>query len=373
MKRVVGSALVVLVLLFGTAAGAQSIGDFEDELRADQVHVEDGAEGSEAALRRIVADAANAGFTLYIVSMRGSTTDAEALAISLRDRLGGTVLVVTPSSIGAASSDLPQSSTNRALDAFSGSIEDGSTAFVAALTTSEPSGSGGGIPILPVLAVVGVVVSVLGMWTRRRNRSRVKNEMAARRTAVGDELAAIGREILDLEDRVAIADNDDATAHYRKGNEQYLELQEQLEGATSLWQITQTDYAADTAAWHLDATEALLEGDPVPEEPERPDLVVSRPPAQEPTPRPADDTPSRRVEPRQRRRSQWEPPATRGGGLSDMLTGILVGGVLRGGGSSGRRAPGGWSGGGTLGGFGGSGFGGSSGSRSRGSSGSRSR
>ncbi len=382
MKRGLVSALVGLVVLWAPAVAAQSVGDIEDELRADGVHVEEGAEGSDAELRRIVADAADSGITLYIVSMAGSTTDAEALAISLRDRVGGTVLVVTPSAIGAASSNLAQSVTNRGLDAFSGTILEGSAAFLAALeaNTGDAGSSeagGGGIPILIVLAVVGGIVVLLVLWTRRRNRARVAEEMATRRAAVTEELADIGREILALEDRVSVADNTDATSHYRKGNEQYLELQEQLDGATSLWQITEVDYAADTAAWHLDATEALLDGDPVPDEPERPDLEVSRPPAQEQPTRPPADRPSRRVEPRQQRRSQWDPPATRGGGFGDVLSGILVGGVLRGGGATGRRAPSRWSGGGSLGGsFGGGlggGFGGSSGSRSRGSSGSRSR
>ncbi|MDG2111579.1 MAG: hypothetical protein P8N02_03075, partial [Actinomycetota bacterium] len=227
-----------------------------------------------------------------------------------------------------------------------------------------------------LLVVVGAIVALV-LLVRSRNRKRVNEEMASRRTLVTEELQAIGQEILQLADRVEMADNADATRHFRAGNEQYLELLDQLEAATSLWQVTEVDYAADTAAWHLDATEALLDGEPVPEEPARPDLETSRPPAESaslPTPKLDSDSdrPSRRVEPRQRRRTQWDPPRTRGGGFGDVLTGILVGGVLRGGGRSGRRSPGRWSGGGSLGGGGFSG-GGSSGSRSRGSSGSRSR
>ena len=97
MKRVgLVGLIVVSALAFMSAAGAQSIGDIEDELRADQVFVEEGAEGDEGQLRGVVADAADAGLRLYIVSIAGSNTDTEALANSLRDRLGGTVLVVTP-------------------------------------------------------------------------------------------------------------------------------------------------------------------------------------------------------------------------------------------------------------------------------------
>lgn len=390
MRRIaVAAVLFSLVAWWPLAAAAQTIGDIEEELRADQVVVESGAEGDESELRGIVADAADAGLTLYIVSIAGSSTDAEALANSLRGRLGGTVLVVTPDSLGASSATLAASETNRGLDAFTGSIEQGSAAFVAAVAqgstvvaanaeTTDTSGSAGGSSTgfwVVLLVLVGGAVGLF-LFVRSRNRKRVIQELATRREAVTEELGAIGQEILLLADRVQMADNAQATQHFRDGNEQYLELQDQLDGATSLWQVTEVDYAADTAAWHLDAAEALLDGEPVPDEPERPDLEVSRPPAVEPKePSSAPQSPSRRVEPRQRRRTQWDPPRTRGGGMGDLLSGVLVGDVLRGGGRTGRRAPGRWSGGGSLGGgfSGGGGFGGSSGSRSRGSSGSRRR
>ena len=374
-----------LLLLVAAPAAAQSISDIEDELRADGVFVEEGAEGSQTELRRSVADARDAGITLYVVSMRGSSTDAESLADSLRDRIGGTVLVVTPESLGASSASLSQTDLDRGLDAFSGTVDAGTVSFVEAIagstgagnsgdsTTAGGSGGSGWSFLIVLLVIVGLIVAVV-VFVRSRNRRRVTDELSARRRAVAEELAAVGQEILALADRVALADNTAATNHFRQGNEQYLELQEELEEATSLWQVTEVDYAADTAAWHLDATEALLDGDEVPEEPARPDLEVSRPPAKDPTPA-LESAPSRRVEPRQRRRTQWDPPSTRGGGFGDLLTGILVGDVLRGGGRSGRRAPGRWSGGGSLGGGGRSrgGFGGSSGSRSRGSSASRRR
>ena len=384
MKRIGFMALVAAcaVSLFAQTAAAQSISDIEDELRVDHVYVEDGAEGSEAGLRAVVADAADTGMTLYIVSISGSNTDAESLANSLRARLGGTVLVVTPESLGASSAALAESLTNRGLDAFTGTIEEGSAAFVAAVSDQLVAGEGGsggsdgggsGLTVLVVLLVIVGLIVVLVIWVRSRNRTRVKHELTVRRTAVTDELGDIGHDILTLADRVTVADNSEATAHFRSGNEQYLELQDQLEAAVSLWAVTEVDYAADTAAWHLDAAEALLDGQPVPAEPSRPDLEVSRQttsPIESSSQTPVDTSlSSPRVEPRQRRRTQWDPPSTRGGGFGNLLTGILVGDVLRGGGRSRRRAPGHWSGGGSLGG----GLGGSSGSRSRGSSGSRRR
>ncbi|NOX29849.1 MAG: hypothetical protein GXP35_07365, partial [Actinobacteria bacterium] len=246
------------------------------------------------------------------------------------------------------------------------------------------------------LVVVGGGILAFVLFVRSKNKKRVAAEISVRRETVQNELAEIGADIVELSDRVTVADQADSTNHYRLGNEQYLELQTQLGAAKSLWEVTQVDYAADTAAWHLDAAEALLDGEPLPDEPERPDLAVSRPPEEREVERERNrasergrvdsrlddrdsrdrssrDRGGRRVEPRQRRRDDWDAPKTKGGGFGDIITGILVGGALNGGGIGRRRAPRRYNGGGSLGGFGSISRGGGSGSISRGGSGSISR
>lgn len=417
-KRLLVPVVLVAALAMSGPAAAQSLDEIAEELADDSVYVERGAEGSETRLARVLADARDQGVIVHVVSLE-SSANSESVARTLSQSVGGTVIVITPDEVGATSAVYPDGPVERALDAaigpVSASTQDGVEAFVASLvdevgstsgaaddrdqtpadapdsageTTDGGSSSGGGGGLLIFLLVV--IAVVVGGWffLRSRNRRKVKSEMEVRSQAVRSELSAIGADILALEDRVTVADDDEATTHFREGNEQYLELQNQLEKATSLWAVTQVDYGADTAAWHLDAAEALLDGEPIPEEPERPDLTTSRPPQRPPEPQRSPAQPSPRVEPRQRRRGQWNAPRTRGGGLGDILTGVLVGGVLRGGRGS-TRAPGGWSGNGNLGGGGGtpsrgrtsaprrrSGglFGGGSGRRSRGGgSGSRRR
>ena len=431
--------LIAAALLFvgplATPAAAQSADRIAANLNATGVFVESGADGDEAGFRQVVDQLSSEGLELRIASIADEPTNLQQLAEDLRDLTNATVLLITPQSLAASSPVFDGVEIDRALDATSFSnLTDGALDFgrrligvdVSAPTTAAPAttaaptatpdttpvttgepapsnGGGGSGFLIFLLIVVGGIVALV-MFTRSRNRKKVAAELEQRRTTVTAELAEIGADIVDLEDRVTFADDDEATKHFREGNAQYIELQEQLEQAGTLWEVTQIDYAADTAAWHLDAAEAIIDGEDVPEEPERPDLTVSRPPEERELERERSraaerervesrlperhrdrDGGSRRVETRRQRRQGWNRPATRGTSLGDIATGILVGGVLNGGGRGGRKAPRRWGGDGDLGGGfgarsrGGGGFGsisrggGGVASRSRGGSGSRSR
>jgi hypothetical protein len=404
-SRIVFVCVVAFVAAAGSVVGiasaaAQSSGEVDaivDQLQDDGVYVELGGEGSESQLSRTVSDASSDGVNLSIVSLATSPA-AESLARELSGRVGGVVLVITPSEIAGWSADHSSADVNRALDVsfskFSGSITAGAESFASSMagvstpsaagttdsgSVGEPASGGGADVLIFFVVVIGGIVALV-LFVRSRNRKKVKGEMGERREQVGRELAELGGEIYEMADTVTFTDNDEATDHFRQGNEQYLELQDDLENATTLWEITKIDYAADTAAWHLDAAEAIIAGEKVPDEPDRPDLRVSRPSGPNlPKPPVQQAPPSPRVEPRQRRRTDWNSPRTRGGGLSgglgDLVSGVLVGGVLRGGGRSGgrRRAPRGWSGGGNLGSGGGLGSLGRSSGGTRGGGGSRSR
>ena len=394
------------------AASAQSMDRIAANLNNGGVYVESGADGSAADFAGVVQQLAASGVDLRIASLADEPNNAESVADDLRDLTGATVLVITPESLAASSTVYSASAINAALDGTdfsnltSGALEFGqrlgqvsgttATTTAAVPTTAVPVADGGAAATTDtsgggsgVLVFFVVVIGLIGgsIWlVRRSNRKKVSSELTQRRAAVSDELAAIGADIVALADRVELAENSEATAHFRTGNAEYLELQNKLDTATSLWEVTQVDYAADTTAWHLDAAEAIISGAAVPPEPPRPDLTVSRPPEQREVEREAERADERhrvdsrldnrqrspRVEPRQQRRDQWNPPKTRGSSLGDIVTGILVGGMLNGGGG-GRRAPRRYDGGGSLGSFGGFGGSGGSGSRSRGGSGSISR
>jgi len=427
--------LAVAQVTFGApVAGAQSADRIAANLNDSGVFVESGAEGTTNSFADVIARLATVGVDLHIVSLGDDEPDVEGLARSLRDKTGGTVLVITPGQLAGASDSFDDGEVLDAIDIafddFNADLATGALSFgealadrraptasgtptTAATTTAVATsstvashesaadsagsdgggGSSGGVLIFLVIVVGGIVGLVL--FLRSKNRKRVGAAMADRKTVVVGELEEIGVEIVDLADKVSVGENDEATAHFRKANEQFLTLQERLEGASSLWEITEIDHEADMTGWHLDAAAALLDGQRVPDEPERP---LDGPPAAPPRGLPAregrddegaDDiqtgagdrdrasdrervtsrldkrrertssrtqAPSTRRDttPRQERRSErrqsWPAPKVSGGGgggaLGGILKSVLVGGVLGGGGNS--RSPRGWDGAGAV-------------------------
>ncbi len=400
LRRLAIWALLVLPLITATAtpSSAQSADRIAANLSDAGVFVESGSAVTEREVTDAVRTLADEGVYVMVAVLDDDPSDPDGLASTLRDKTDGTILLISPGFIAAASNDYESHEINSAIDDSFDSFDDlgdGIVAFGRALpasrstppTTSETAtpttsedpdstagssaDSSGGSGIGGVLIFLGIIIGgvvALVLWTRSRNKKKVQAQITERRTAVSAELQEVGADIVELSDRVAFAEIDDATDHFRKGNDQFLELQNRLEAAQSLWEVTQIDYEADTAAWHLDATEALLDGKAVPDEPERPDLTTGRPadPAEVDRERSKAEERERvdsrlddryrrdqprsrdRVESRRNRRGRWEAPKTRGGRLGDVGTGILVGGILRGGGH-GRKPPPRWNGAGSLG------------------------
>ena len=323
------TSLVLLAVTSGISA-AQDPDEIAVELRDNGVYVEPGAEGDESELAGIVS-----GTSVSIVSLANDILpSAESFSRDLRDDVGGTVLVVTPSEIAAASTTFPNDDVDRALDAFGGSVEDGTRSFISALdatttagadsssgegSTDGSSGGGSAAGLLIVLGVIVVAIVAVVLFVRSRNRKRVKDEIETRRATVGEELEQIGGEIVELSDRVTVTDNDEATTHFRVANEEFLGLQDRLAAAKTLWEVTQVDYDADQTAWHLDAAEALVEGNAVPEQPPDPRLQRPEPPPEPERRHERDPEPERsrsrgrRADRRAERRRGWDEPRTTGG------------------------------------------------------------
>ena len=326
LSAVVFALFAAQLAFLAPAAGAQSADRIAANLNDSGVFVESGAEGSAADFADVIARLAEVGVDLHIASLADDETDVEGLARSLRDKTGGTVLVITPGQLAGASDSFSDGDVLDAIDAafddFDNNVASGALSFGEALAgrrapasagsptttasttattntttaqtadvsqqasdsaSSSGGGSGFGFLIFLVVVVGGVVALV--MWLRSKNRKRVTAEMASRRAVVAAELEEIGVEIVDLSDKVPAGDDEEVTAHFRLANEQFLELQERLEDAASLWEITEVDHEADMTAWHLDAAAALLEGEPVPDEPKRP---LDGPPAAPPRGLPED-------------------------------------------------------------------------------------
>jgi len=406
--RVILAAIALIATALTVAPAPQALAQSTDRIAVNLddtgVFVETGADGAIEDFRAVIDRLGAAGLNLLIVSLAEDDPNIESLARDLRDRTGGTVLVITPQQLAAASDSFSDAEVGRAIDrsliGFDSGVVAGALSFGESLigssaptatttagapasattaapaaggTTSAPtesSGSGRGLLIFLLVVVVAIVGLV--MFTRNKNRKRVETELEARRSVVSEELEDIGVEIVSLSDAMSISEDDETTKHFRKANADFLDLKERLTAASSLWQVTEIDNEADTTAWHLDAAAALLAGKPVPEKPAQQaaappvDSSGKAPPAASNSSdlesrrsernkvdsrlddrrRGPSSTPSPRQQNRQRRRDSWKPPKLAGGGLGGILTSVLIGGVLGGGGSS--RPPKGWSGAGTV-------------------------
>lgn len=396
-----------LTVAHAPRALAQSTDRIAVNLEDTGVFVETGADGTIEDFREVIDRLDSAGLNLRIVSLAEEEPNIEALARDLRDRTGGTVLVITPQQLAAASNIFSDTEVGRAIDRslvdFDRGVAEGALSFGESLigtpaptattntgaattpTTATPvaggttpavgtdagsSGSGRGLLIFLFIVVAAIVGFVL--YTRKKNRKRVETELESRRSVVAEELEDIGVEIVALSDAMSVSEDEQATKHFRTANADFLELKERLAAASSLWQVTEIDNEADMTAWHLDATAALLEDEPVPEKPAAP--ISEAPPAGsgETSPAVQDDndrgsrrtergrvdsrlddrrgergsTPSPRQQNRQQRRESWKPPKLAGGGLGGILTNVLIGGVLGGGGRS--KPPRDWRGSGTF-------------------------
>ncbi|MBA3959830.1 MAG: hypothetical protein H0X60_05495, partial [Chloroflexi bacterium] len=226
--------LAVLPLLGqGGAAAAQTLDDVAlDELAGDLAvqgyAIQPGAPVDEAALADAVADARTGGTRLMVAVLAdtpsaGATTAADALLDRVSD---GTVLVVTPEEIGYSSTEYDGGDLDRAadaaLDSFSSGTEVGVAGFGQALTGTDSGGSsgagasddsGGGIGVgsvlvIGLLGIAGVALVVSSRSTKRLARQRLTEAHAE----VRHQIDAMADAILQLTDRVPLAEDPKATA-----------------------------------------------------------------------------------------------------------------------------------------------------------------
>ncbi len=78
----------------------------------------------------------------------------------------------------------------------------------------------------------------------------------------------IANEILDLADKVTLSEQDQAEEYFRTASATFQTAQEQLDQATTLAELERLSDQLDTTRWQLEAAEAVVEGRPVPPEPD---------------------------------------------------------------------------------------------------------
>ena len=284
--------LAVLPLLGqGGAAAAQTLDDVAlDELAgdlADQGYaIQPGAPVDEAALAGSVADARVGGTRLMVAVLAdpqpaGATTAADALLDRVAD---GTVLVVTPDEIGYSSTEYDDGALDRAADAaldpFSDGTAAGVTQFGQALTgagsggfdgsgETQDSGSFGGIGVgsilvIGLLGIAGVALFVSSRSTKRLARQRLTEAHAE----VRHQIDAMADAILQLTDRVPLAEDPKATAAFADATLVYQSVSDDLPRATTEAELVQLNDRLDHVRWQLEVSEALTEGREPPAEPD---------------------------------------------------------------------------------------------------------
>ena len=182
-----------VTLLFGVltapAALAELASGTVDSVERNGYAVEVGAEDvDEGALAAAIDEARANGVELAVAFLAEDPTGgAEFAADALLERVGGTVLVLTPSEVGAAGEGRSNDEVDAALDAAlanlgpDGQAVEGVRAFAAALTPTEAGGAAdagglfeglGAAPLVLVLVLLLAVVAVVAVVLLRSRRGR---------------------------------------------------------------------------------------------------------------------------------------------------------------------------------------------------------
>jgi hypothetical protein len=127
--------------------------------------------------------------------------------------------------------------------------------------------SGGALPPIGVIIVIGIVVLVVIVWQRRAQKRTDETHIGETRMVIRGQLDAIASDILNLEEEVRAAGNDEALTQYRNASTTYTAASSELETADTAAELTNLATRLDVAIWQLDVTEALLDGNPLPAKP----------------------------------------------------------------------------------------------------------
>ena len=123
--------------------------------------------------------------------------------------------------------------------------------------------------LIAVVILIGITRLALLTWRRRRDeRLADKTRIERTRAVVRQQRDAVANDILKLEDEVRAAGNEDALAHYRNATITYAAIVDEFETGDTPEELTNLAARLDTAIWQLDAAEAILDGNPLPPQPQ---------------------------------------------------------------------------------------------------------
>ncbi len=229
-------ALVCATWLAVPAALAQGV-DVAAELRNDPVYVAAGAEQVDRpALADAIAAAADLDVDIRVAVLAAGDGEAQALAL-LDDLPGTTVLVFTPTSYGVASDEI---SPDRLADALAAAQDelggpDADAGLAALVDALDDSGGVSlfrvALAVIAILLLVGVAGRVWEVRTRARRQARRRDR---RRHELGQRVAAIGSRVVELSDRVELAESAEASRAYAGAADVFGEAERRLAAAATM-------------------------------------------------------------------------------------------------------------------------------------------
>ncbi len=257
--------LSFLGLLLVVPAFAQNVDAISQALLDDGFYAE--SDYSTAGLAGAMDDAGSSA--PFLVALNDNISDPSALADSLLARIGfGSVVVLTPNSIGGASFDFDSAEVDGRLDRVVEALgpNDDLASGVAAFA-SGPGGIGGGAVLLGVGAVGLGGVAIATVRRRRRIEEQTESRLAEARTELARQVDLVANDIVELSSAIEIGDNAAASELYRAASATYAEVEVEVAKAGSLDALEKLSDQLDAARWELDAAEATLNGDEVPDRP----------------------------------------------------------------------------------------------------------
>ena len=378
------AAVVVLLLAITTFFAAAPIASAQDtdeivrELESSGYYIEDGADATDAEMRDLVLQARSAADVWYFVVLSGPAEVEYAATIRDQVRPLGNVIVhsiledaqglfdnvdFASASTGAIEEqalaafdsdwDRPADYLDDVVNAFESLTDNATTSTTTDSSSgSDTSSNGGGFPWL-LIGIPAVLIGGFWFMSRRGKKKTAETDLETAqkiRAELQTEIDELANDVLVLSGPVDLSEKEEAISYYREATDTYLIISdeipdmEQLEAA-DLGELSELGARVTHARWQMDAAEAILDGEPIPEKPK---VAPPPPPPTPPQPRAQQDQRRRQLPPRQPRpRVPYSPSRRRsGGGLLDILiagAGTMAstrrGGGMFGGMSRGRSQP----------------------------------
>ncbi len=284
MTRRTRLLMVLTMVLVAAPAYAATVSDVIEEVEFRRYYAEPGLGIDINELESLVTQYQDISF-VAVRSIAG--LDADELAREILDAVGsGTVVVLTPSEVGAVSYDHDDTRLGQALEAVTDTPGDSYLTdfrqFAAAVTGETPattiptSGGGGpgagagGFPWgwLIFLAALVLFFVVMARRSRRTQEMAAGARLEEARDEIREQMAVIANQILEFSDRADGGDHPEAMEHYRQASAVFGDAEDRLETAAALEDLEKLSDDLDLARWELEAASALAEGRAIPPRPE---------------------------------------------------------------------------------------------------------